>query len=107
MPRRLVSPRVTVCSQYVIVDSHSPSHCHHRSRFRSILLVVIVEKSKKCLDFSVTLFMMHLLISIWYGGFPRRMEWWIVHIAATITMIVLGEYLCSRRELDEIPLLTL
>jgi protein SYS1 len=79
---------------------HPPFH-------RSILLALIVEKSKKCLDFTVTLFILHLLISIWYGGFPRRMEWWIVHIAATITMIVLGEFLCSRRELDEIPLLTL
>jgi protein SYS1 len=64
-------------------------------------------RAKKCLDFSVTLFLMHLFVSVWHGGFPRRIEWWIVHIAATITMIVLGEYLCIRRELDEIPLLNL
>jgi protein SYS1 len=75
---------------------------------RSILLVLIVEKSKKCLDFSATLFLLHIIITTWYSGhFPRRAEWWIVHIAATIGMIVLGEYLCSRRELDDIPLLTL
>jgi protein SYS1 len=71
------------------------------------MLAVIVEKSKKCLDFSATLFLLHLFISTFYGGFPVRLDWWVVHIAATILMILLGEYLCSRRELDDIPLLTL
>jgi protein SYS1 len=71
------------------------------------MLAVIVEKSKKCLDFAVTLFFLHLVISTFYGGFPARLDWWVVHIAATILMVLLGEYLCSRRELDEIPLLQL
>jgi hypothetical protein len=30
-----------------------------------------------------------------------------LHIVATIIMILLGEHLCVKRELDEIPLLTL
>jgi uncharacterized membrane protein len=72
---------------------------------RSVLLAVIVEKSKKCLDFSVTLFLLHLTLTTFYGGFPTVLDWWIVHVLGTILMVVLGEYLCSRREMEEIPLL--
>eukprot|EP00934_Nitzschia_sp_Nitz4_P009247 Nitzschia sp. Nitz4//scaffold22_size323478//189974//190450//NITZ4_000552-RA/size323478-exonerate_protein2genome-gene-0.45-mRNA-1//1//CDS//3329543070//9237//frame0 len=73
----------------------------------SVLLAIIVEKSKKCLDFSVTLFLIHFIFSTLYGGFPHTWDWWIVHISGTIMMILLGEYICSRRELDDIPLLQL
>lgn len=71
----------------------------------SVLLAMIVEKSKKCLDFSVTLFLINLTVCGIYAGVPSKMDWWIVHILGTIIMVVLGEYLCSRRELSDIPLL--
>ena len=71
----------------------------------SFLLAVIVEKSKKCLDFSVTLFMIHFILCTLYKGVPATWDWYIVHILGTIIMILVGEYLCSRRELDDIPLL--
>jgi protein SYS1 len=75
--------------------------------FRSVLLAVIVEKSKKCLDFGVTLFLLHLAITTLYGGLPNVLDWWVVHVLGTIQMVLVGEYLCSRRELDDIPLLPL
>jgi protein SYS1 len=72
----------------------------------AVLLAVIVEKSKKCLDFCVTYFLLHLILSSWYSGhFPRTSDWWIVHLAATLIMVLVGEYLCSRKELSDIPLL--
>ena len=71
----------------------------------SFLLSVIVEKSKKCLDFSVTLFFIHFIVCCLYGGAPNTYSWWIVHIMATILMTLCGEYLCSIREMNEIPLL--
>ena len=37
---------------------------------RSVLMAVIVEKSKKVLDFSVTLFFIHFVLCILYNGFP-------------------------------------
>lgn len=72
---------------------------------RSVLLAVIVEKSKKCLDFGVTLFLLHLLLCSLYDGFPTILDWWVMHVLGTIVMVLLGEYLCSRRELDDIPIL--
>ena len=73
--------------------------------YRAVLLAVVVEKSKKCLDFSITLFLVHLMVCTLYGGFPMKLDWWVVHVFGTIIMVVLGEYVCSRRELDDIPLL--
>ncbi|KAL3799190.1 hypothetical protein ACHAW5_005467 [Stephanodiscus triporus] len=74
----------------------------------SLLLAVIVEKSKKCLDFSVTLFVIHVVLcSVYSRGLPATWDWWIVHFAGMIMMVVLGEYFCSKRELSDIPLLVL
>lgn len=73
----------------------------------SFLLAIIVEKSKKCLDFSITLFFLHCIIC-GFGFGPEvfsSADFWIVHLLGLILMVVLGEYLCSRRELMEIPLL--
>jgi len=73
--------------------------------FGAVGLVLIVEKSKKCLDFTTTYFILHLLLSTIYGGFPATLDWWIVHILSLLVMVVLGEYLCSLKELEMIPLL--
>ena len=73
----------------------------------SVLLAIIVEKSKKCLDFSVTLFLIHVLLCTIYDGMPATWDWWMVHIFGMIVMTLFGEYLCARKELDEIPLLQL
>ncbi|KAL7477820.1 hypothetical protein ACHAW6_003610 [Cyclotella cf. meneghiniana] len=73
----------------------------------AIMLALIVEKSKKCLDFSVTLFVIHVIFCAMYGGFPSTWDWWIIHIMGMILMVVLGEYMCSKKELSDIPLLVL
>jgi hypothetical protein len=73
----------------------------------SILLAIIVEKAKKCLDFTVTLFLIHLLLCIMYDGVPSTWDWWIVTIMGTIIMTLLGEHLCAKKELDDIPMLQL
>lgn len=75
--------------------------------FQAVLLAVIVEKSRKCLDFSCTLFFIHFCVCSIYGGFPATWDWWIIHLSGTIIMILMGEFLCSRKELMDIPLLTL
>jgi len=76
--------------------------------FQAILLAIIVEKSRKCLDFSVTLFFFHFIFcSIYSRSIPHVLDWWIIHVLGLIIMVVLGEFLCSRRELMDIPLLAL
>jgi Na+/melibiose symporter-like transporter len=73
----------------------------------SLLMVVVVEKSKKCLDFATTNVIVHFIICVLYGGMSvlHSLDFWIVHVFGVIVMVILGEYLCSKMELMDIPLL--
>ncbi|KAG2446260.1 hypothetical protein HXX76_000851 [Chlamydomonas incerta] len=73
----------------------------------SVFLVWIVERAKKCLDFASTCFIFHLWFCWQYDGFPARFEWWLANILGLIIMSLFGEWLCLRREMQEIPLNTL
>ncbi|KAL0591985.1 hypothetical protein ABG067_000638 [Albugo candida] len=73
----------------------------------AIALSVFVERAKKCLDFGITLYFVDLIIHSIYLDFPRSWEWWIVHVIALAITVLLGEYLCSRQELQDIPMLKL
>ncbi|XP_044487270.1 protein SYS1 homolog isoform X2 [Mangifera indica] len=64
----------------------------------------IVERAKKCLDFSATLYIIHLFICIVYGGWPSSITWWVVNGTGLAVMALLGEYLCFRREWQEIQI---
>lgn len=67
-------------------------------------MLYLIERAKKCLDFSATLYIIHLFICIVYGGWPSSITWWIVNGTGIAVMALLGEYLCIRRELREIPI---
>lgn len=67
-------------------------------------LLFLIERAKKCLDFSTTLHIIHLFICIIYGGWPYSMTWWLVNGTGIAIMALLGEYLCIKRELREIPI---
>ncbi|EFJ44897.1 hypothetical protein VOLCADRAFT_121272, partial [Volvox carteri f. nagariensis] len=73
----------------------------------AVFLMWIVERAKKCLDFASTCFMFHFFFCWHYEGFPARFEWWLVNGLGLIIMSLLGEWLCLRREMQEIPLNTL
>ncbi|CAD6231067.1 unnamed protein product [Miscanthus lutarioriparius] len=67
-------------------------------------MLYVIERAKKCLDFAATLYIIHLFICIVYGGWPASITWWVVNITGLAIMALLGEYLCIRRELKEIPI---
>jgi len=67
-------------------------------------MLYLIERSKKCLDFAATIYIIHLCICIVYGGWPSSIAWWIVNGTGIALMALLGEYLCIRRELREIPI---
>ncbi|MCE2055728.1 hypothetical protein HAX54_043282 [Datura stramonium] len=68
------------------------------------ILLYLIERAKKCLDFSATLYIIHLFICIVYGGWPSSITWWIVNVTGLAVMALLGKYLCIKRELREIPI---
>lgn len=67
-------------------------------------MIVVIERVRKCWDFSATLYIIHLFICIVYGGWPSSITWWIVNGTGFAVMELLGEHLCSRRENREIQL---
>jgi len=72
--------------------------------FRGYALVVVVQRAQKCLDFSATVYILHLLACSIVGGFPRSWEWWVINIFGMIVMSIFGEYLCMRQEMRDIPM---
>ncbi|KAJ6942513.1 protein SYS1 [Populus alba x Populus x berolinensis] len=66
-------------------------------------MLFLIERANKCLDFSATLYIIHLLKCMIYGGWPSSITWWVVNGTGFAVMALLGEYLCIKRELQEIP----
>eukprot|EP01105_Mastigella_eilhardi_P024135 TRINITY_DN6231_c0_g1_i1.p1 TRINITY_DN6231_c0_g1~~TRINITY_DN6231_c0_g1_i1.p1 ORF type:complete len:160 (-),score=40.83 TRINITY_DN6231_c0_g1_i1:114-593(-) len=73
--------------------------------FSSVCLMVVVEKAKKCLDFAATEQLFHILACIAYSReIPfRHPVWWILQVTCVLITYALGEYLCVRKELRELP----
>ncbi|KAJ6815985.1 protein SYS1-like protein isoform X2 [Iris pallida] len=70
----------------------------------AVYMLYVIERAKKCLDFSATLYIIHLFVCIIYGGWPSSFTWWVVNLTGLALMALLGEWLCIRRELREIPI---
>jgi len=68
------------------------------------LLLPVVGRARKCLDFSATTYFIHLWPCVFHRGLPYNWEWWALNAASVVVMSVVGEQLCMRRELAEISL---
>ncbi|KAG8497083.1 hypothetical protein CXB51_008339 [Gossypium anomalum] len=77
---------------------------HLLLNFLSVYMLYLIERAKKCLDFAATLYIIHLSICTIYGGWPSSVTWWVVNVTRFAVMALLGEYLCIRREMREIPI---
>ncbi|PIA14967.1 hypothetical protein COEREDRAFT_23442, partial [Coemansia reversa NRRL 1564] len=62
-------------------------------------LVYMVERSRLCIDFSLTFFAVHLVLVWWHGRTPPPLPWWLLVAAATALMGLGGRAACRRREL--------
>ncbi|KAG8443925.1 hypothetical protein GDO86_009212 [Hymenochirus boettgeri] len=68
-------------------------------------LLYFVRRGKQCLDFTVTVHMFHLFFCwIYTSHLPSTLTWWLLNVVCIALMAVIGEYLCMRTELNEIPL---
>ena len=71
---------------------------------RSLFLLFLVERTKKCLDFTATAFVLHFLLCLIYRGFPNTLAYWVVNGLGVLGMTLLGEWLCMRKEQRDIPI---
>jgi len=80
--------------------------CHAISAFAgSIALWYFVKRAKQCLDFTCSMHFFHLIGCCIYRSFPTTVSWWLIQLVCITLMVVLGEYLCMRTEMREIPLI--
>eukprot|EP00878_Enallax_costatus_P026067 GHUV01027944.1.p1 GENE.GHUV01027944.1~~GHUV01027944.1.p1 ORF type:complete len:218 (+),score=52.28 GHUV01027944.1:645-1298(+) len=71
----------------------------------AVVLAWIVERAKKCLDFGATCYIWHTVFVWWYSGqWPGTAAWWIANSTGFLIMVLLGEWFCVRREMQDIPL---
>ncbi len=70
----------------------------------AFLLPRIIERTRKCLDFVITMVFIHFLISWIFVGFPTTGIWWTVWATGAAVCTLLAEYLCLREEQREIRL---
>ena len=67
------------------------------------LILRVVGRAKKCLDFSASLFFLHYLVCVLYGGIPSSWQYYLVLAAALIVTVVVSEFLCMKEEMRWIP----
>ena len=65
---------------------------------------VVVARAKKCWDFGLTMYIIHLAAVSAWSGFPLRWFWWVLQISCATVTVLLGEFLCVRFEMAEIPI---
>lgn len=71
----------------------------------SYALLHAVGRAKQCMDFTLSMYGLHVLACwIYSGSLPRTWEWWVVNLCGCVVTVVLGEYLCLARELEAIPI---
>lgn len=70
----------------------------------AISIALIVERAKKCLDFSFTVYFVHVAACVCYAGVPRHWQWWGMIAGSFVLTALLSETICARRELRDIPL---
>lgn len=67
-------------------------------------LPLVVGRAKKVLDFCASLFIWHWWITWGVFGFPSVLSWWILAVLNCVCMTLVGEYLCLKEDMREIPI---
>ncbi|EFX03397.1 integral membrane protein [Grosmannia clavigera kw1407] len=71
--------------------------------FSSIVIVLVVQRSKLVLDFALSLHFIHLLAVVLYtGSLPHNVAWWITMAISSTIAIAVGTWGCRYRELQPI-----
>jgi len=68
----------------------------------SFIMVFVVGRSREIWDFGITLQGIHVSVCLAYTG-TFSLWWTCINIGSCIAMIVLGEILCVRKEVRDIP----
>eukprot|EP00696_Hemimastix_kukwesjijk_P012352 gnl/Hemi2/25475_TR8570_c0_g1_i1.p1 gnl/Hemi2/25475_TR8570_c0_g1~~gnl/Hemi2/25475_TR8570_c0_g1_i1.p1 ORF type:complete len:154 (-),score=36.71 gnl/Hemi2/25475_TR8570_c0_g1_i1:233-694(-) len=63
----------------------------------------VVERARQCLDFAVTLYLVHFVFAALVGGLSSTWQWWVCMLVCITLTTVLGEAVCIKRDMQDIP----
>ena len=87
-----VTGYVTVISFVAVAVASSP------------VLLVVVGRAKKCLDFCATMYLWHAVaVCIVSRSVPASVVWWLAAAVCVALSTVVSEMVCLRQEMKEIP----
>lgn len=68
------------------------------------LVFLVVQRTRKCLDFCFSIHFFHLLACWIFGGFPSNSSWWLCSAASAAATTALSQYFCRKVEMQDIQL---
>jgi len=75
------------------------------SFMNAYLLKTFVERSKLCLDFSLTYYSIHFICAWYYTrSMPDTFIWYFINVCGIFLMCVTSEFLCRKEEMKSIPI---
>lgn len=75
------------------------------SLFMIFFYVVIIEKANKILDYVLTNFFIHILITTILNHFPLNYFWWVINSSMNASVIIISEYISLKIDQKEIKLI--
>lgn len=63
-----------------------------------------IERTRKCLDFVLTMTLIHLFFSWIFAGFPKTFSWWFVFVSGSAACTIIAERLCLKQAQGDIVL---
>mmetsp|Transcript_8344 Transcript_8344/g.15475 ORF Transcript_8344/g.15475 Transcript_8344/m.15475 type:complete len:154 (-) Transcript_8344:366-827(-) len=70
----------------------------------AIICSQVVDRAWQCLDFSGTVYLIHLILCTTHSGFPVHWEWWCANVLSMAIMVLLSEYWLVKREQQPIEM---
>ena len=69
-----------------------------------VVIFRVIERTRKCLDFVLTMIFFHFIFTLFSNGFPTRFLWWLLQLVGAAGCTLLAEGLCMREARKDIQL---
>ncbi|KYO01906.1 putative protein SYS1 [Plasmodium gaboni] len=73
----------------------------------SYFIKVIVKRTKKCLDYVISCYLIHFLLCVFISGFSKSYNWYACFFLFVFLTVILSEYICYKEDIKEITISSL
>jgi hypothetical protein len=70
----------------------------------TLVFIIIIEKANKILDYALTTFFLHLILTTLNSQFPLNLIWWIINGSLLSLATVISEYISLKIDQKDITL---